>query len=65
MGLLKNVHVADHTGKGDAGIKADGFQSLFDRLRNEISEMIDKNCSIILNLPKIKGLSNYKLDEKG
>ena len=27
--------------------------------------MIDKNCPIILNLPKIKGVNNYKLDEKG
>ena len=45
-------------------MRSDPFQDLFDKLRAEINEMIDKNASILLALPKVKGQNTYKLSEE-
>lgn len=64
--MLKNVSITDNSGaQGDATMKSDPFQDLFDKLRAEINEMIDKNASVILSLPKVKGHNTYKLNEEG
>jgi hypothetical protein len=54
---LKGVSINDGAGgnQGDSGVKQDIFQDLFDKLRSEINEMLDKNGSLILALPKVKG----------
>jgi len=45
-------------------MKQDPFQNLFEKLRDEIYEMIDKNASLVLGLPKIRGAYSYKLSEE-
>lgn len=56
-GALKNVSVSDNAtgGQGDSSMKQDPFLNLFEKLRSEINELIDKNASVILGLPKIRG----------
>lgn len=45
-------------------MRSDPFTDLFEKLRMEINELIDKNASVILALPKIKGQNTYNLSEE-
>ena len=65
--MLKNISISDtghNSGQGEGGLRSDPFVDLFEKLRSEINEMIDKNASVILGLPKVKGVNTHGLSEE-